>query len=41
MEFHLKAAIDLAAAQARVRAMSAEETLELNRGLSQIGRAHV
>jgi predicted transcriptional regulator len=35
MEFHLKAAIDLAAAQARVRAMSAEETLELIRGLSR------
>lgn len=35
MEVHLKAALDLAAAQARVRAMSAEETLELIRGLSR------
>ncbi len=34
MEFHLKAAIDLAAAQARVRVMSAEEILNMVKNLS-------
>lgn len=34
MESHLKAAIELAAAQARVRVMSAEEILDLVRNLS-------
>ncbi len=34
MEFHLKAAIDLAAAQARVRIMSPEEILDMVKNLS-------